>query len=229
QIILLSDEIYGQLHHSGQHCSVARFYPEGTIISSGLSKWCGAGGWRLGTFTFPPELNWLLQSMAAVASETFTSVSSPIQCASIRAFNGGIDIERYLWHTRRILALLGNQCSATLNEAGIRTHPPQGAFYLFPDFTQLADKLAERGIRDAATMCNRLLQDTGVAILPGEAFGRPCNELTARMAYVDFDGAMALTASERYPLDQPLPDDFAELWCHKVSNAMRLIVQWANQ
>ena len=71
KVLLLSDEIYGQLHHSGQHISAARYYPEGTIISSGLSKWCGAGGWRLGTFTFSPALDWLLESMAAVASETF--------------------------------------------------------------------------------------------------------------------------------------------------------------
>ena len=56
-VILLSDEIYGQLHHTGGHVSVAQFYPEGTIISSGLSKWCGAGGWRLGTFTFPPDFS----------------------------------------------------------------------------------------------------------------------------------------------------------------------------
>ena len=48
-IYILSDEIYGQLHHQGNHISIAKYYPEGTIISSGLSKWCGAGGWRLGT------------------------------------------------------------------------------------------------------------------------------------------------------------------------------------
>src|SRR5690606_14005864 len=48
RLMLLSDEIYGELHHKGEHISVARWYPEGTIISSGLSKWCGAGGWRLG-------------------------------------------------------------------------------------------------------------------------------------------------------------------------------------
>jgi len=64
ELILLSDEIYGQLNHKGEHVSVARFYPEGTIISSGLSKWCGAGGWRLGTFSFPRDLDWLLDAMA---------------------------------------------------------------------------------------------------------------------------------------------------------------------
>ncbi|MFQ5916116.1 MAG: pyridoxal phosphate-dependent aminotransferase, partial [Nitrospinota bacterium] len=82
RVVLLSDEIYGELHHHGQHVSVARFYPEGTILSSGLSKWCGAGGWRLGTFTFPKNLHWLLEAMSAVASETYTSTSAPIQYAA---------------------------------------------------------------------------------------------------------------------------------------------------
>lgn len=68
--MLLSDEIYRQLHHTGKHVSVARFYPEGTIISSGISKWCRAGGWRLGTFAFPSGLAWLMEAMAVVASDT---------------------------------------------------------------------------------------------------------------------------------------------------------------
>ena len=145
QVILLSDEIYGQLHHRGQHISVARYYPEGTILSSGLSKWCGAGGWRLGTFTFPNELDWLAEAMAAVASETFTSVSTPIQCAAIRAFRGGTVIERYLWHSRRILSLLGKRIVGILREAGARVHDPSGGFYLFPDFEPLREQLAARG------------------------------------------------------------------------------------
>jgi histidinol-phosphate/aromatic aminotransferase/cobyric acid decarboxylase-like protein len=78
RVVLLSDEIYGELHHRGQHVSIARYYPEGTIISAGLSKWCGAGGWRLGTFAFPPALRWLQDAMAVVASETYTSTSAPI-------------------------------------------------------------------------------------------------------------------------------------------------------
>jgi aspartate aminotransferase len=229
KVLLLSDEIYGQLHHSGQHISVARFYPEGTIISSGLSKWCGAGGWRLGTFTFSPTLDWLLQSMAAVASETFTSVSSPIQYAAVSAFRGDIRIERYLWHARRILASLGNQCSAMLIAAGIQVHPPEGGFYLFPCFAPLAGGLADRGITTGKELCERLLAETGVAMLPGEVFGRPANELTARLAYVDFDGTKALSASETIPLDQQLPEDFTSLWCFNVIKAMHLLIDWATR
>jgi aspartate aminotransferase len=226
EVLLLSDEIYGQLHHQGTHISVARYYPEGTIISSGLSKWCGAGGWRLGTFAFPSELDWLCESMAAVASETYTSVCAPIQYAAIRAFKGGTSIERYLWHSRRILAALAQRIAGVLRQGGIRVHDPAGAFYLFLDFSMLSDTLARRGIIDSASLCDRLLEDTGVALLPGVSFNRDENELTARLAYVDFDGARALTASETIPLDQSLPDDFADTYCHNVIRAVKLLVEW---
>src|SRR5665648_453574 len=205
EIILLSDEIYGQLHHKGDHVSVARFYPEGTILSSGLSKWCGAGGWRLGTFTFPKELDWIMEAMACVASETYTSVSAPIQFAAVQAFRGEVAIERYLWHARRILSTLGGECHRILTQGGVRVHPPEGGFYLFLDFTPLVDVLARRGIKDSTGLCERLLMETGVAILPGVVFGRPSGELTARLSYVNFDGAKALAHSETIPLHLDLP------------------------
>ena len=47
-VLVLSDEIYGLLDHSSEHQSFASFYPRKTITTTGLSKWCGAGGWRLG-------------------------------------------------------------------------------------------------------------------------------------------------------------------------------------
>lgn len=225
-IFILSDEIYGQLHHKGNHVSIARYYPEGTIISSGLSKWCGAGGWRLGTFSFPEKLKWLLNAMAIVASETYTSVSAPIQYAAVQAFIGGTAIEEYLSHARRILALLGSQCATLLRDAGVKVHLPEGAFYLFLDFSPFAEALKKKSIRSCNEMCHRLLQDTGVAILPGEAFNRSHHELTARLAYVDFDGAKALSASEAIPLHQPLPDDFTSHYCMKTLEGLGKMVAW---
>ena len=131
RVVLLSDEIYGELHHKGQHVSIARFYPEGTIVSGGLSKWCGAGGWRLGVFALPPSLGWLQDAMSAAASETFTSTSAPIQYAAVRAFEGGIEIERYLSHSRRILGALGRWCAGRLVRAGVAVPKPQGGFTCF--------------------------------------------------------------------------------------------------
>ena len=109
----------------------------------------GAGGWRLGTFTFPPGLRWLLQAMAVVASETFTSTSAPIQYAAVRAFQGGSEIERYLFHSRRILRSLGRLCARRLQSAEIEVHEPQGGFYLFPDFSRHYTMIRGRGIGDS--------------------------------------------------------------------------------
>jgi aspartate aminotransferase len=225
-IIILSDEIYGQLTHSGEHISISRFYPEGTIISSGLSKWCGAGGWRLGTFLFPESLKWLQNVMAAVASETYTSTSAPIQYAAVRAFEGGMEIERYLAHSRRILARLGGWGAERLREVGARVVPPKGAFYLFPDFTEVADKFKRKGIHTSSEFCRRALEETGVAFLPGSAFGRPESELNVRIAYVDFDGARALAASEQVPMDQEISREFIEVYCHNTKKGIELLCDW---
>jgi len=228
-VMVLSDEIYGELRFDGAHVSIAKYYPEGTIVSSGISKWCGAGGWRLGTFTFPADLDWLNDAMAAVASETYTSVSAPIQHAAVKAFRGGSDIERYLAHVRRILSALGMACVEILREGGIRVIDPQGGFYLFLDFTSLTTRLTSRGVTDGAKLCDKLLSEAGVAVLPGGAFGRSRRELSARLSYVDFDGARALAFSERVPLDSPLPPDFLSQCCDRVIDGVRRISDWARR
>jgi aspartate aminotransferase len=226
RIIMLSDEIYGETRFDGGHRSIARYYPEGTIISSGLSKWCGAGGWRLGIFAAPQELEWLVKGMATVSSETFTSTSAPIQYAAVRAFNGGVTIERYLWQSRRVLAALAERVHAELTGLGLSMAPLDGGFYAFPDFTPLREQLAARGIYTSAELCARLLEETGVAILPGNCFGRPASELTARLAYVDFDGSRALAAAEQVPNDQLLDEAFLRRNCDKVVTAMERLCDW---
>jgi aspartate aminotransferase len=225
-VIVLSDEIYAELHHRGEHVSIERFYPDGTIVSSGLSKWCGAGGWRLGTFAFPSALRWLLDAMAAVASETYTSTSAPIQYAAVTAFQGGLEIEEYLWRARKILSALSEQLVSALRACGTQVAGPEGAFYLFPDFGPVAEQLRDRGITTSAQLCERLLEDTGVAMLPGSDFGRPAAELTARLAYVNFDGARALAAAETIPLDHPIEKDFLERYCAPTLQAVERIGSW---
>ena len=152
RVLLLSDEIYGGLHFEGEHVSIARFYPEGTIISNGLSKWCGAGGWRLGAFVFPRSLDWLLEAMAAVASETFTSTSAPVQYAAVRAFQGGEEIELYLHDCRRILKALAHFVWRRLQAAGAVVIEPKGAFYLFPNFDPLRERLRSRAIESGGAI-----------------------------------------------------------------------------
>ena len=225
-IVLLSDEIYGKLHHDGAHESIARLYPEGTIFSGGLSKWCGAGGWRLGVFVFPPGLRWLLDAMAAVGSETFTSTCNPVQRAATCAFRENPEIDNYLRDARRILKALGSEMAGRLKSVGSRIESPEGGFYLFPDFSPFREKFHQRGIETSNQFWEHLLEDTGVAILPGSVFGRPENEFTARLAYVDFDGRAALKAASRIPPTEPLGDAFLEEHCGRMLDAVDLISGW---
>lgn len=229
KILILSDEIYAELHFEGQHVSIARYYPEGTIVSGGLSKWCGAGGWRLGTFAFPANLIWLQQAMATVASETYTSTSAPIQYAAVRAFQGGIEIERYLTQSRRVLAKIATTIINKLQKTGFDIAYPQGGFYLFLNFEPFAKTLHQAGIKNSLELCESLLIATGVATLPGQAFGRPITELSMRIAYVDFDGAKALTAAEQVPLDKPLPDDFCTSYTFNCVRAIEKLCEWIEQ
>ncbi len=229
RLILLSDEIYGELHFKNQHISIARFYPEGTIVSSGLSKWCGAGGWRLGTFAFPKSLRWLQDSMAVIASETYTSTSAPIQHAAIRAFQGGPDIEAYLNHSRKILRALAKTIYDRLRKAGVALTEPRGAFYIFPDFGPFKERLYERGITNSRDLCRRLLDETGVAALPGSVFGRAPEELTVRMAFVEFDGAAALRDCAAMGETCTLNGDFQQRHFAHVLEGVDKLCQWLAQ
>lgn len=228
-IVVLSDEIYAKLHFEGTHHSIVPLYPEGTIFSAGLSKWCGAGGWRLGFFIFPERLSWLQEAMASVATETFTSTNAPVQYAAITAFEEGPEIESYLWHSRRILKALSLRLATQIRDAGVDCLDPGGGLYLFPDFSRIADKLQKRGIASSADLCGKLLEETGVAVLPGSEFGQPLEELTMRIAYVDFDGAEALRASEEISLEQPLPDDFVVTHCGRVVEAVDRLCEWVTR
>lgn len=226
KVILVSDEIYGLLHYKNQHVSVARFYPEGTIISSGLSKWCGAGGWRLGTFSFPPSLSWLCDAMSIVASETYTSTSAPIQYAAITAFNGGEDIEEYLSHARRILRALAKYFVKQLEAIRINVPMPHGAFYLFPDFEIYREKLTAKGIYTSVELCSVLLEETGIAMLPGYEFGRDPAELTTRMAFVDFNGETALNAAKKEYRFKEIDELFIHTYAPRLVDALKRISAW---
>jgi len=226
RVVLLSDEIYGKLHHEGNHHSIVPLYPEGTIFSGGLSKWCGAGGWRLGVFVFPKCLRWLQDAMAAVASETFTSTSAPIQYAAVKAFQKSEDIDQYLHQVRRILRSLGRKLISLFMDSDVQVLSPQGGFYLFPDFKRYGEKLKIRGIATSQDLCEHLLEETGVAMLPGRDFGRTPEELTARLAYVNFDGKRALEAAYQIPSELPLDDHFLQSYCAGPLIATETLCNW---
>ncbi len=218
-IIVISDEIYTELDFNGNYHSISHFYPEGTIISSGLSKWCGAGGWRLGTLIFPKELKIIYDSVRSLSSETFTSVSAPIQYAAVKAYTE--DHSEYLNNSRTILKKVADFVYDQLSEIGIECIRPQGGFYILCDFSKIIKH--NNIINNATTLCEQVLQNTGFAMLPGKNFGIEDEKLITRMAFVDFDGNKALSFMKDNTSIKD--DDFNELF-PKINEGILNLKSW---
>lgn len=202
-VICLSDEIYSPLTFDGlQHHSMASYYPEGTIVLNGLSKWCGAGGYRIGFFLFPDSLSWIQDAMAVIASETFSSCSAPIQYAACAAFDNyyGQEMQQYLHVSRTILNALAFKGHSLFQQIeGCNVNRPNGAFYIFPDFSDVPGIKEQCSSNEALSM--KLVRECGVSALGGSTFGRPDEELTLKFSYVDFDGAAILEKADDVPED----------------------------
>ena len=216
KLIILSDEIYSQLTFNGKYESISNYYPEGTIVSSGLSKWCGAGGWRLGFFAIPDQLKELKNSLKILCSESFTSVSAPIQYAAVDAFNG--DHAIYLKAVKEILSFTGNYAYENLKSNLVNITKPEGGFYLFPEFTNAK-------FSSSSKMCEDILQKTGVALLPGSDFGLSEKKMVARLSFTDFDGSNFL----KYTLGSKKLDD-ADLkkYAPNIVDGISALKDWSN-
>lgn len=222
-ILVLSDEIYAEVDHRGGHVSIARFYPEGTVVTTGLSKWCGAGGWRLGIAAFPESLQALGDAVAAMASETYTAASAPIQYAAITAFAGSEEITRYVADSRRVLAFVQDYVRDALLAAGISVPKGTGGFYLFCNFELYREKLEQKGIATSDALAEALITEIGFACLPGTAFGREGRELSLRLSYVDFDGEQALQQVSVIDRDRA---EAAHTLCPRIEQAMAALAGW---
>jgi aspartate aminotransferase len=178
-LTILSDEIYSELSFEEGFKSISSFCPEKTIISSGLSKWCGAGGWRLGYFIVPNSLSILRDSINVLASETFSAVSAPIQYAAITAYTN--DHNEYINSSKNILNAVGNYVYESLKSNKVLINKPQGGFYLMPEFIN-------KKFNTSSEMCDNILKETGVALLPCSDFGFEKNKMLARLSFTDFNG-----------------------------------------
>ena len=221
---VISDEIYALLHHSGQHISIASIYPERTIVTSGLSKWCGAGGWRLGISILPKGNDALKESFLGIASETFSCAPTPVQVAACTAYQWTDAHRLHLDNQRSILTTIGNEIYDKLVEASINVHAPVGGFYLFLDFSSFREAFDHFGITNDTQLCEKLLNDTGVAILPGSAFGMKEGTFTARLAYVDFDGADAIENIAMIEAGQS--HEFLQQYCSHMLTGIDKLIDW---
>ncbi len=223
---VLADEIYGLLHHQGEHKCLANYYPERTTTTTGLSKWAGAGGWRLGVQFLPEGTAELKECLLGIASETYSCAPTPVQVAACEAYKWNDYTKSYVEHQRKIFTLIGNWCHSALQEAGVNVHAPEGGFYLLLDFSPFADKLRAKSFNTDQDFCADLMDKTGAAILPGGAFGLDVNGFCARFAYINFDGDTALKASQAH--GGTLDHSFMEQYAPSTIEGVNQIVNYLN-
>ncbi len=215
KIIVLSDEIYSELTFDENYESISNYCSEQVIVSNGLSKWCGAGGWRLGYFVIPNELSKLKNSIKVLASETFSAVSAPIQFAAISAFNN--DHTDYILKSIKILKGIGEYVYNNLKSNNVIMNKPMGGFYLMPEFMNKKFKTSDK-------MCTEILNKKGVAILPGSDFGFPKDKMITRLSYTDFDGKKFMSEIN---LETNINEEIIKNFAPKIIEGTKKLKDWA--
>ena len=214
-LIILSDEIYSELSFKNNYESISNFCPEKTIISTGLSKWCGAGGWRLGYFLVPNALKEIRSMINVLASETFSSVSAPIQYAAIKAYEN--DHTKYIDKSRDILKAVGEYVYENLKSNKILINKPQGGFYLMPEFLN-------KKFKSSSEMCDDILIKTGVALLPGSDFGFDKTRMLVRLSFTDFDGKKFMQETQN---EQMIKNDLILKFAPKIVEGVDKLKKWS--
>jgi len=214
-LIILSDEIYSELSFEKNYKSISNYCPDKTIVSTGLSKWCGAGGWRLGYFIVPNSLSKIKDMINVLASETFSAVSAPIQFAAIKAYEN--DHSDYINKSRNILKAVGNYVYENLKSNKVLINKPQGGFYLMPEFLN-------KKFNSSAEMCDDILNKTGVALLPGSDFGFDQTRMLARLSFTDFDGKKFM---EEIKNDTKIDDTKINELAPKIVEGVDMLKKWS--
>jgi aspartate aminotransferase len=174
QVYIISDEIYENINFNGKHHSIASFenIHERVIIINGLSKGFAMTGWRLGYMASNRDI---AKACDKLQGQITSATCSITQRAAITAMNTNpeesaeiklmVDAFRY----RRDLSI------SLLNEIpGFKLNVPDGAFYLFPEVTYYYGKTdGNKVILSGSDLCDFILDQAHVAIVPGVAFGSP--------------------------------------------------------
>ena len=159
-LVVLSDEIYKDMYYEGSHTSITKFddMVDRTIILDGFSKSYAMTGWRLGYGVFP---EFMLDAVTKLMTNSVSCTSVAVQMAGIAALQGPQDSVAEMmdeFRIRRDLVVDG------LNSLpGVSCRNPGGAFYAFPN-------ISGTGL-DSRTFADRAMDDAGVALLSGTAFG----------------------------------------------------------
>lgn len=185
---VMSDDMYEHLAYDDfEFCTPAEVEPrlyERTLTLNGVSKAYAMTGWRIGYAAGPQEL---IGAMRKVQSQSTSNPCSISQWAAVEALNGPHD---FIAENNAAFVRRRNLVVEMLNAAeGISCPMPEGAFYVYPSIAELIGKTSPAGVEivDDEAFATALLEETGVAVVFGAAFGLSPN---FRVSYATSDAAL---------------------------------------
>lgn len=190
QIIVISDEIYEYINFTDNgHCSIAEHetLKDRCVVVNGFSKGFAMTGWRLGYIAAP---QWIANACTKMQGQFTSGAASFSQKAATHALLSDLSPTYKMteaFRKRRDLFV------TLLSEVpGFKVNHPQGAFYVFPDVSELFGKSdGNTVIRNGEDFCNYLLYNAFVALVPGAAFGAPdCVRLSYSLGEEDLKEAV---------------------------------------
>jgi len=163
-VLVASDEMYEKLIYDGEKftstASIDEDMYQRTITINGLSKSVAMTGWRFG-YLATPKVE-LVQAMKKLQSQSTSNVCSITQKAAIKGLDGSVDDEIEMM--RREFERRRNKAVELFKQIeGLSVLKPQGAFYLFVNHSKVE--------KDSMKFAKRLLEEKGVAVVPGIGFG----------------------------------------------------------
>ena len=185
---VMTDDMYEHLAYDGfEFCTPAQVEPalyDRTLTVNGVSKAYAMTGWRIGYAAGPQEL---IGAMRKVQSQSTSNPCTISQWAAVEALNGTQD---YIASNNEMFVRRRNLVVEALNAIdGVTCPTPEGAFYVYPSITGLIGKTTPDGVEiiNDEVFATALLNDTGVAVVFGAAFGLSPN---FRVSYATSDAAL---------------------------------------
>lgn len=191
ELTVISDEIYRDLYTDPTALvSPAELLPAATIVTCGMSKNLSVGGWRVGFARYPANDfgEELRRAVCGVASEVWSGLASPMEEAATWALAEPPEVTEWIAKSRALHLDVVGSFYEVVERLGIDCRRPTAAYYLYPRL----DPMRHEGVRrldivDDAVLAAYLLDNHGVATLPGSAFGdipaRCCLRIATSLLY----------------------------------------------
>lgn len=230
-IIVIADEIYAlTAFDRPSFTSMAAVYPEGTVVTGGLSKDRSAGGYRVGVGVFPAGEDGVLASVLKIAGSTYSCVAAPLQHAAVKAYSLDEDVEAHVRDCAAVNTIVGKEMSALFCAGGSDTLAPEGAFYLFVDWSREQENFKSIGLSSSPEVAEHVLHVEHAAMLPGNALLLDDAEIAFRCSYVDYDGVKALADwRRRRPSSPSERQDFVRRNCPLLTDGVTYLSRYLEQ